>query len=218
MPGIKQLLDLGNSRLNGLIELIDSVDGEVVHDLACTEDQPADRSEEQVVPRHEAVPTPVDQRDHQHRQGLGEFLGYADGDDALAQGRVAAMQRGLQRDRQRHLRRQRDRRHHDEHCPGHVFRSDDDAEQQQPGNREVDGEYPGHVVERAGARVPAQDDQGDRRDADQHEEQHHRPAAERVVPDPVAKRQQVVHLPGASLLGRRDRRVSGHRRVISPAL
>ena len=33
----------------------------------------------------------------------------------------------------------------------YVFRPDDDAQQQPPGHREVGGEYPGHVVERAGA-------------------------------------------------------------------
>ena len=77
---------------------------------------------------------------------------------------------------------------------------------------------PGHVVERARTRVRAQDDQRDRRNADQHQEQHHGPAAERVVPDPVAEREQIVDLPGGSLLSRRVRRVSGHSRVISPTL
>ena len=119
---------------------------------------------------------------------------------------------GLQRDRQRHLRHQRDHRHHEEHRPGHVLRPDDDAEQQQPGDREVRGEDPGDVVERARARVRAQDDQRDRRHADQHQEQQHRPAAQRMVPDPVAQREQVVDLPRASLLSRRDRRVSRHHR------
>jgi len=52
---------------------LQSFDGEVVHHLAGPEHQPADRAEEQVVPRHQLVPPcePVDQRDRQHRYGLG---------------------------------------------------------------------------------------------------------------------------------------------------
>ncbi len=200
VPGVDQLLDRGNRRLHGQVELIDSIDGEVAHDLAGAEDQPADRADEQVVAGHDVPPASVDQRDRQHGQGLGEFLGYADGDDAAAQVRGAAVQRVLQRDRQRYLRRQRDRRHHEEHRPGHVFRADNDPEHQQPGDGEVGGEDPGHVVKRGRVRVRAQDDQRDRRHADQEQEQDHGHAAERVVPDPVPERQQFIDLRRAARL------------------
>src|ERR1700730_6482261 len=71
------------------------------------------------------------------------------------------------------------------------------------------------MVERACARASAQDHQGDRRYADQHQEQQHGPAAERVVPDPVTQREQVVDLP-RELLSRRDRLVSGHHGGLPP--
>ena len=129
MPGGEQLLDRGNGRLHGQVELLDSVDGEVVHDLAGPEGQAADRAEEQVVPGRQVPMAPVDQRDGQQGYGLGELFWQADGVDARAQAGGAVVQRGLQRDRQRHLRRQRDRRHQDEHRLGDVFRPDDDAEE-----------------------------------------------------------------------------------------
>ena len=59
----------------------------------------------------------------------------------------------------------------------------------------------GYAKVGARARAGAQDDQRDRRHADQRQEQQHRKAAQRAVPDPVTHREQVADPPGAVLGG-----------------
>jgi hypothetical protein len=80
------------------------------------------------------------------------------------------------------------------------FRPDDDAEEQQPCKGEVRGEYPGNVIEGGGVRACAQNDQRDRRHADQHQEQQNRPAAQRRVPDSVTEPEQTLGQTGVSRL------------------